>query len=280
MVLLGVYSGYAGLGVFPGCSESKGPVSPEVLIQINDSVVTVDTFDRAVEDSMADFPTDMDMDAGILADIQLRILNQLTERLILMERARELNIHVSDAELEVAVASIKSDYPKGEFDQVLLEQAVSFQQWKNELRIRLLMEKVVDHELEPRIRITPEEISDYYEQHYRSSGSDPDKEADESNIDDIIVQQVRNSKKETMYREWMTGLEKQYTLNVNQAAWDRIVNRLITAQRMNKTDDQAFTSQDDHAATHVGFPMDYFALPGWCFCPWRRNRGSHRCCRQ
>ena len=210
---------------FFGCSDSKGPVSPEVLIQINDSVVTVDDFERAVQDTTDDFPTDMDMDAGVLADIQLRILNQFTERLILVERARELNLQISDAELEEVIASIKADYPKGEFDQVLLEQAVSFQQWKNDLRIRLLMVKVVDHELEPRIHITSEEISDYYEKHYKVSGSDSDKQEDVSNIDAIIVQQVRNSKKEAMYREWMTTLEKQYPLNVNQVAWDRIANR-------------------------------------------------------
>ena len=208
-----------------GCSDPKGPVPPEVLIRINDSVVTVGAFDRAVADTTADFPTDMDIDAEILADIQHRILNQLTERLILIERARELNIQISDTELEEVIASIKSDYPKGEFDQVLLEQAVSFHQWKNELRIRLLMEKVVEHELEPRIRITPEEISDYYEQHYRSSGSDPDKEEDVSNIDAIILQQVRAVKKEAMYREWIQVLGKQYTLNVNQVAWNRIVTR-------------------------------------------------------
>lgn len=210
---------------FLGCSDSKGPVLPEVLIQINDSFVTVDTFERAVQDTTDDFPTEMDMDAGVLADIRLRILNQLTERLILIERARELNLQISNTELEEVVASIKADYPKGEFDQVLLEQAVSFQQWKNDLRIRLLMVKVVDHELEPRIHITPEEISDYYEKHYRASGSDPDKQEDVSNIDAIILQQVRNSKKEALYREWMNTLEKQYTLNVNQVAWDKIVNR-------------------------------------------------------
>ena len=210
---------------FFGCSDSKGPVSPEILIQINSSVVTVDDFEKAVQDTTNDFSTDMDMDAGMLADIRLRILNQLTERLILMERARELNIQISDAQLEEAIASIKADYPKGEFAQVLLEQAVSFQQWKNDLRIRLLMVKVVDHELEPRIHITPEEISDYYEQHYRASGADADKEEDASSIDAVIVQQVRQIKKEAMYREWMAVLEKQYTLNVNQSAWDRIVNR-------------------------------------------------------
>jgi len=218
-VILVVWAG------FLGCSDSKGPVSPEFLIQVNDSVITVEDFDRAVEDATADFPTNMDIEAEILADIQLRILNQLTERLILLERARELNIQIDDRELQGVIASIKSDYPKGEFDQVLLEQAVSFHQWENDLRIRLLMEKVVNHELEPRIQITPEEISEYYEKHYKSSGSDPDKKEDDTNIDAIIVQQVRNSKKEAMYRSWMTSLEKQYTLKVNQAAWDKIATR-------------------------------------------------------
>jgi SurA-like N-terminal domain len=210
---------------FFGCSDTNKPVTPEVLIQVNDSVITVDIFDRAMEIAMADFPSNMKIEAGLLTDTRLRILNQLTERLILLERARELNIQVGDAELEGVVASIKSDYPRGEFEQVLLEQAVSFNQWKADLRIRLLMEKVVDHELSPRINITPEEISDYYETHYKTSGSDTDKETDVSRIEAIIVQQVRNSKKEALYRDWMTGLEKQYTINVNQAAWDRMVNR-------------------------------------------------------
>ena len=210
---------------FFGCSDAKKPVTPEVLIKVNDRVITVEAFDRAVENATADFPSNMDIDAGLLTDTRLRILNKLTERLILLERARELNIQVGDAELEGVIASIKSDYPRGEFDRVLLEQAVSFKQWKNDLRIRLLMEKVVDHELSPRIHITPEEISDYYETHYKTSEPDPDKATDVAHIEAIIVQQVRNSKKEALYRDWMTALEKQYTLNVNQAAWDRMVNR-------------------------------------------------------
>ena len=211
---------------FFGCFDSKEPVPPEVLIQVNQSVVTVDVFDRAVEDTTPVYP-EVDIDAALLAEIQLRILKQLTERLILLERARELNIQVSDEELEGAIASIKSDYPKGEFKHMLLEQAVFFPQWKNDLRVRLLMEKVVDHELEPRIQITSEEMSAYYERNYRSSGPHPGQAEDVSNVDAIIVQQVRNSKKEAAYREWLAELEKRYTLNVNQTAWDRIMNTAL-----------------------------------------------------
>ncbi|MBW2514097.1 MAG: SurA N-terminal domain-containing protein [Deltaproteobacteria bacterium] len=210
---------------FFGCSESKKSASTEVLIQINDSVITVDDFNRAFDNTLDEYPEDIDLDAEILTDIQHRILYQLTERLILMEKARELDIQIGDAELEKVIASIKADYPKGEFDQVLIEQAISYPQWKNDLRIRLLMIKVIDHELEPRIQITQQEISDYYEKHYKASGSDPDNKEDISNIESSIIQQVRNRKKEAMYREWMAALKKQYSLNVNQVAWNKIVAR-------------------------------------------------------
>jgi len=112
------------------CSNPNGSVSPEVFIQVNDNIVTVDAYLREVDEARADYSVDSEIDAAVLAKIQLRILNQLTERLILLERAKELGIQLSDEELEGAIASIKSDYPKGEFDHVLLEQAVSYSQWK------------------------------------------------------------------------------------------------------------------------------------------------------
>ena len=210
---------------FIACSNPNGSVSPEVFIQINENIVTVDAYLREVDEARADFSVDNEIDAAVLAKIQLRILNQLTERLILLERAKELGLQVSDEELEGVIASIKSDYPKGEFDQVLLEQAVSYSQWKNDMRIRMLMEKVIDHELEPRIRITPEEISAFYEKHYVLPEMSPDQPADAAEVENSIIQQVRNNKKEILYREWLATLKKRFNVSVNQAAWDRITAR-------------------------------------------------------
>jgi len=93
------------------------------------------------------------------------------------------------------------------------------------MRIRLLMEKVIDHELEPDIRITPEEISAFYEKHYVSPGTSPDQPSDAAEVENSIIQQVRNSKKEVLYREWLATLKKRFNVGVNQAAWDRITAR-------------------------------------------------------
>ncbi len=205
------------------CSNSNESEVPEVFIQINESIITVDAYLREVDEFVADMAADKDTVSEIMASIRLRVLNQLTERLMLFERAKELGIKVSEKELEAVVTSIKSDYPKGEFDQVLLKQAVSYSEWENDMRTRLLMQKVIDQELEPKVRVTPEEISAYYEQHYVSAGAQANQSTDAADLETTILQQVRNEKKEALYRDWLENLKRSYHVNVNQSAWDRIM---------------------------------------------------------
>ena len=205
------------------CSNSNEPEVPEVFITVNQSMVTVDAYLREVDEVTANILNKKDSDKDVMAAIHLRVLNQLTERLIVFERAKELGIGVDDQELDARVASIKADYPKGEFEQVLLEQAVSFTEWKNDIRTRLLMQKVIDLELDPKIQVTSEEISAYYEQHYASSETQANQETDSNDFETTILQQVRNKKKEALYRVWLENLKRRYKVYVNQVVWDRII---------------------------------------------------------
>lgn len=205
-----------------GCSRTEDNFQRAYLIQVNDSVITVEDFQKSFENATAEFPAGSEIDPTILSEIRLRLLNQLTERLILMERAKELSITVSDQTLENEVSSIKADYPKGEFEQVLLEQAVSYSHWRKDLRIRLLMEKVIDEELNPHITVTPEDIAVYYEENAEILESNSDGEGIDKDINAVIIQQVRNKKKETAYRLWIKALQIRYTINVNKEAWEKV----------------------------------------------------------
>jgi hypothetical protein len=89
----------------------------------------------------------------------------MTEELVIDRRAGELGIQLDDAELEAAIQEIKKDYPEDEFEQMLLESAIPFSLWKDRLRVRLLMEKVVDRELVQPVEITTQDIEDYYSAH-------------------------------------------------------------------------------------------------------------------
>ena len=110
-----------------GCSGSKPEDPDEYLIRVGDNVVTVLDFNKAFEIAKTAYSHNVMQNPVAFKEAQLRLLNQMTEELILLERARELNISVSDQELDKTIAKIKSDYPDDVFEEVLLEYAVSYQ---------------------------------------------------------------------------------------------------------------------------------------------------------
>ncbi len=59
--------------------------------------------------------------------------------------------------------ALRERLPEGEFEETLLESAVSYDTWENRLKIRLIIEKVIDHELKAKATISSEDISEFYE---------------------------------------------------------------------------------------------------------------------
>ncbi len=209
-------------GLVWGCTNTNQENTKEYLIQVNDRKITVAEFNDKFDEINNDMPPGAELKTTDQSEMRLYLLNQLIEELILMERAEELDIHVSDVELKKAVEGIKRDYPDDAFRQVLLEQNVSFRQWKNELRIRILLEKVIAKELEPLIILKPEDISAYYEKHYASNENGANSAPYDETFNETLLELVRNQKKEETYRSWIAELQNRYTIDVNVEAWEKI----------------------------------------------------------
>ena len=140
----------------------------------------------------------------------------------MLERAKELEISVSDDELEGAVSEIKSDYPEGEFEETLIEFAVSYDAWLNRLRTRLTMDKVVEAELKNRISISPEDISQYYKKNFEGKEIESDATQSSEDINETIVKQLRREKAEQAYETWIEELKTKYHIEINSEQWDKI----------------------------------------------------------
>ena len=153
--------------LLPGCDQKGSDLGKETLIRVGDRVVTVLDFNTALEIAKTAHDHNIDLPSEDLRNAKLRLLNQLTVEMVLLERAEEIEVTVTDAELEKAVAEIKSDYPEGEFEETLLEFAVSYDSWKSRLRNRITMEKVIEKELKSKVTITAEEIAAFYKENYQ-----------------------------------------------------------------------------------------------------------------
>ena len=212
----------AGL-VLLACSLSGPGEGNDYLIRVGQQVVTVADYQRAFEIAQAAYPHNVIQDPTEYRKAQVRLLNQMTEELILLERARELDIRVSDQDVENKIADIKKDYPDDLFEQTLLEYAVSYKSWKEGLKSRLLMERLVEKELNDQVVITPDEIARYYKENYRDDPLKPDLSEDSVEIDEMIVQHLRRIKTEKAYRDWIEKIQKAYTIEINQQQWKKIL---------------------------------------------------------
>lgn len=207
-----------------GCQKSTPGNDEEYLIRLGGRTVTLFDFNKALELCKTAYPHNDIQSREAARAIRIQLLNQLTEELVLLTRAAELNLQISDAELETAIADIREDYPEDAFEQTFLENAVSFDSWKKRLKIRLLMEKVVAKELESKVSITPEEVAAYYKENYQDEAAAGEYTTETEDVNALIISNLRREKAEASYKEWIKEIQKQYKIEINQDLWDNVIN--------------------------------------------------------
>jgi len=149
----------------PGCSDSNKVESDDqgqIVIRVDHHVLTLEEFNHDFEPLKMNYP---DADPAGLRDARIRYLLQRLEEILILRRAEELDIHVPTAELDAAVDDVKKDYPENGFQEMLMTQAVSLKAWEQRLERQLLVQKVIRRELEEKVAVSPEEISQFYDEH-------------------------------------------------------------------------------------------------------------------
>lgn len=150
-------------------------------------------------------------------DARWYLLNQLAEEGILLERARELKIVVSDGELDQAVADIKADFPDDQFEQLLVEQAVVFSEWKRQLARRILIDKVITQELGNGVRITPSVSPRALPASPGDSSAAPAKTTP--------APWDQREAAQTRYLDWVSQLQRNHPIEINWELWKKMSER-------------------------------------------------------
>jgi len=213
------------LTALAGCNRSDDVQDQNaILARVGDSVLTVAEFKQIMQSADV-IPMGHDPDTAAQGtDLQLRLLDQVIEEMILSEHAKALGLQVSDAELDQAIANIKQDYPDNTFDEMLLENAVTFNFWRERLRTRLLMEKVVTVELEDKVKINPKDIETYYQRHVNEKPDNRGEDqigAESRDPDAMLVKHLRKIKAEKAYHDWMVDLQRQYKTQIDWEVWKK-----------------------------------------------------------
>ncbi len=154
-----------------GCTQNeKETRNKETLIKVDTLAVSLAEFNDAFELSQMISEQPQPSDPLSEQTARLHFLRQLLEEMIILRRAEELNLTVSAQELEKEIDKVRKDYPDDSFDEIFLKKAISYDHWKEKIRKRLLVKKVIKTDLVQDISIPAEEIKSYYNEHKETFG--------------------------------------------------------------------------------------------------------------
>jgi parvulin-like peptidyl-prolyl isomerase len=150
------------LAILPSC---KSNVSPNIVAEVDGDAITVAEFTTEFFPLVKGYNSPFsDQEKEALKNLKVALLDQLIEKRLILHEAPKMGITVSDDELEEALASIQRGYPEGGFEEVIKDEP-SLLKWKEQLRQRLLVEKVISRVSQVTSPIDEQTMRKYYEQH-------------------------------------------------------------------------------------------------------------------
>ena len=150
-----------------GCSNrSDRSAGNQVVIRVDDRKLTLAEFNEYFEAAAMSCDDEQTQDRVSMRETRLHFLLQLIEEMLILRRADDLHLDISPEELDIAVRDIRKNHSEPGFNYLFLKQAISFEAWKERLKTRLLVEKVIRKELLKEVSPTPQAIRDYYDKHW------------------------------------------------------------------------------------------------------------------
>ncbi len=118
------------------------------------------------------------------AELRRQILDALIDERVQVTNARDVGSKVDEAELDRAVANVavQNQMTMAQLRARLQQQGLAYSAFRNNVRDQLLMERVREHEVNQRIRISAEDIDKLIEQRRVAAGT-----AAQLNIAQILV---------------------------------------------------------------------------------------------
>ena len=145
------------------CRGQAPPPPPEQPIAtVNGEAIGREEFKNKLAEEAAHAKGEAPLKAEQMALLKEEVLNQLIEEKFMLQRARELSLTVSNAEIEAQIGEIKKDYSNDGFDSLFGNGGISYTAWREALQKRMLLEKVIAQDVNAKIQVTDGDAELYF----------------------------------------------------------------------------------------------------------------------
>ena len=131
---------------------------------VNGSKIYLDDYQARLDKKMQMLPKDFQDRPDYMKRFDDEVLDSMISEKIMHLRAQELNISVSESELENKINEFKKDYGE-DFTSLFAQQNIDYEKWKEEFKGEMLLQKLIAIDVNARIKISEDEIKDYFNEH-------------------------------------------------------------------------------------------------------------------
>ena len=147
----------------PSSDPSSSAASPGgVAARVNGKEIPhadVETYYQARVFDMEQKPT-----GDAINILKLELLNDLITGELMTQKAEQLNLQPTEAEIDAEVQIVKGNIPEEQFRSSLEQRGLTEADLRRDLTRNLLTQKVVDHQISSRSQIAEPEIQGFYEE--------------------------------------------------------------------------------------------------------------------
>lgn len=140
----------------------------EIIARVNDQIVTRSQFDRAkqshIQELKQQFPSDWQSKWNAA---EKDVLREMIDEQLLLEKGKELGI-TGETETVKQLNKMRQEMGLGsmqDLEDEAKKQGISFEDYKESIRTRVVTQQVIGQEVGSKIHITNEEIQDFYNKH-------------------------------------------------------------------------------------------------------------------
>jgi peptidyl-prolyl cis-trans isomerase C len=152
-------------GMAAGChQETLVDLAPQkvpadqTVVTVNGEPLSVDEFDTEFRLMRIHYNA---VSEGDMRAIKRRLFEQVINRRILVQEARKEGLKLTQGEVDQTFRDASRDMPEDSWT-ILRANGVTQQSWKRKLLQERLARKLVDLEVNSKVRITPQEVEEYY----------------------------------------------------------------------------------------------------------------------
>ena len=148
------------MSALAGCSHAPGP---DVWATVNGHPIMkseVNKYYQAKVNSMQQAPSPDEA-----AMLRLDILQSRINEEMIRQQAEKLHLVATDAEVDAKIAQLKAPYTDAQFDAKLKAQGITLEDVRRNIWLTLTQEKVLNKEIESKINITDDDVSNFYNLH-------------------------------------------------------------------------------------------------------------------